>query len=272
MDNQQPETKRSKGSTTKYIQKGWKVIMNQSRNSAEVKGALYGTLLGDSTVTNRNEFSCEQISKKLIEYKGDILKQIAPDLQVYYHSRDRGDKQVINGKIYNRNISYVVQTDKHPYFEKYREELYNTGTKQVTMKVLNSLTPEGIALWFMDDGYLDYKASNNTRNLRICTDSFDELSIKNIMQYFNDVWQIQTKLYMHNAGYNRAPKPRVSFNPENSQKLIVLVHKYFLPEFYYKIDLHYTSKTLNSKRCSDEYFDAVEYMLEHTPSKDDDIV
>lgn len=245
---------------------------NQSRNSAEVKGALYGTLLGDSTVTNRNEFSCEQISENLIKYKGSILKQVSNDLQVYYHSRDRGNKQIIHGKEYNRNISYVVQTDRHSYFKSFREIFYHTGTKQVSMDILKYLTPEGLALWFMDDGYLDYKPSNNTRNLRICTDSLDELSIKNIMQYFNDTWNIQCKLYMHNAGYNRDSKPRVSFNPENAQKFISIVYKYFLPEFYYKIDLHYTEKTLNSKICSDTYFDAVEYMLQHTPSKEDDIV
>jgi hypothetical protein len=249
-------------------------MYNQSRNQAEVKGALYGTLLGDSTVTNRNEFSCEQISENLIKYKGAILENIAPDMKVYYHTRDRGSKQTINNKEYNRNISYVVQTNQHKYFENYRQALYNTGTKQVTKDILKYLTPEGLALWFMDDGYLDYKPSNNTRNLRICTDSFDELSIKNIMQYFNDTWHIQTKLYMHNAGYGRQPKPRVSFNPENAQKFIVLVHKYFLPEFYYKINLHYSEKTLNSKRCSKPYITAVEYMLQRTPSlnKEDDIV
>jgi hypothetical protein len=245
---------------------------NQSRNTAEIKGALYGTLLGDSTVTNRNEFSCEQISENLIKYKGSILEQVSHDLNVYYHSRDRGNRQIINGKEYNRNISYVVQTNKHKFFEKYREVFYHTGTKQVSMDILKYLTPEGLALWFMDDGYLDYKVSSNTRNLRICTDSFDERSIKNIIQYFNDTWNIQAKVYMHNAGKGRASKPRVSFNAENSQKFISVVHKYFLPEFYYKIDLHYMEKTLNSKRCSENYVNAVEYMLQHTPSKEDDIV
>lgn len=247
-------------------------MINQSRNAAEVKGALYGTLLGDSTVTNRNEFSCEQINEKLIKYKGEVLTSISKDLHVYYHTRDRGNKQIIYGNTYNRSISYVVQTNQHPFFKNYREVFYHTGTKQVSMDILKYLTPEGLALWFMDDGYLDYKISNSTRNLRICTDYFDELSIKNIMQYFNDTWDIQCKLYMHNAGYGRNSKPRVSFNPENAQKFISIVHKYFLPEFYYKIDLHYTEKTLNSKRCSDAYFDAVEYMLQHTPSKEDDIV
>lgn len=247
-------------------------MLNQSRNSAEVKGALYGTLLGDSTVTNRNEFSCEQVSENLIKYKGRLLANIAPGLKVYYHSRERGSKQVINNKEYNRSTSYIVQTNSHPFFSKYRDIFYGTGTKQVTKAILEALTPEGLALWFMDDGYLDYKPSNNTRNLRICTDSFDELSIKNIMQYFNDTWGINTKLYMHNAGYGRLPKPRVSFNPENAQKFIVIVHKYFLPEFYYKINLHYLTSTLNSKRCTKEYAAAVEYMLQHTPSKEDDIV
>ena len=246
----------------------------QSRTRQEIIGALYGTLLGDSTVTNRNEFSCEQISKNLIKLKGAILSGIAPDLQVYYHERNRGDKQVINDKVYNRNISYVVQTNQHSYFKDFRENLYHTGTKQVSSEILTKLTPEGLALWFMDDGYLDYKKSNNTRNLRICTDSFDEISINNIVRYFNDTWQIQSKVYMHNAGYGRTSKPRISFNPENAQKFISLVHRYFLPEFYYKLDLHYTEKTLLSKRCSDAYYDAVEYMLEHTPSTlvGDDIV
>lgn len=245
---------------------------SRNRTAQEIKGALYGTLLGDSTVTNRNEFSCEQVSASLVYLKGSILESIAPDLRVYYHSRDRGSKQTIKGREYNRNTSYVVQTSQHPYFAKFRKKLYSTGNKQVTIEVLKHLTPEGLALWFMDDGYLDYKASSNTRNLRLCTDSFDEISIKNIIQYFNDTLDIQSKVYMHNAGYGRSSKPRVSFNANNAQKFISLVYKYFLPEFYYKLDLHYTEKTLKSKRCSNEYRIAVEYMLQHAPSKEDDIV
>lgn len=246
--------------------------MNLSRNASEVKGAIYGTLLGDSTITNRNEFSCEQVSNNLIRYKGDILSNISPELKVYYHIRDRGNTQLMDNTVYNRKISYVVQTNRHPYFKVFRDKLYHTGTKQVSMDILECLTPEGLALWFMDDGYLDYKVSSNTRNLRICTDSFDEISINNIVRYFNDTWGIISKVYMHNAGKGRESKPRVSFNAENSQKLITIVHKFFLPEFYYKLDLHYLPKTLNTKRCSQAYREAVEYMLEHTPSKEDDIV
>ena len=245
---------------------------SQKRTASEVRGAIYGTLLGDSTITNRNEFSCEQISENLIKYKGAILEGIAPDLQVYYHNRNRGNSQIIDGKEYNRKPTFVVQTNKHNYFSSFRNKLYATGTKQVNMSILEKLTPEGIALWFMDDGYLDYKKSSNTRNLRICTDSFDEISINNIVRYFNDVFDIQAKAYMHNAGYGKPSVPRVSFNAANAQKLIVLIHKFFLPEFYYKLDLHYTQKTLESKRCSVEYYGAVEYMLQCAPPFGEDIV
>lgn len=245
--------------------------MSKSRSAVEVRGALLGTLLGDSTVTNRGEFSCEQITESLIDYKQEILNNIS-GVCTYKHTRDRGNIQVIDNKIYNRKISYVVQTNKHTYFEKLRDRLYYNGTKQVSYSVLEDLTNEGIALWFMDDGYLDYKKSNATRNLRICTDSFDELSIKNIQRYFLEYYNIKSKVYIHNAGHGRKPSPRISFNAENSQKLICMIYKYFVPELMYKIDLHYTNFTLNSKRCSKEYKEAAKFISQHTPSKDDDIV
>ena len=245
--------------------------MSKSRSAVEVRGALLGTLLGDSTVTNRGEFSCEQITESLISYKQEILNNIS-GVVTYRHSRDRGNAQVIDNKVYGRKVSYVVQTNQHAYFAKLRDRLYFDGTKQVSYSILEDLTDEGLALWFMDDGYLDYSKSNATRNLRICTDSFDELSIKNIQRYFLEYYNSETKVYMHNAGHGRKPRPRISFNAQNSQKLICMMYKYFVPELLYKINLHYTDFTLNSLRCSEEYKEAAKFISQHTPSKDDDIV
>lgn len=245
--------------------------MSKSRSAVEIRGALLGTLLGDSTVSNRGEFSCEQIIESLIDYKRNILDSIS-GVSTYKHIRDRGDTQIINNKQYGRNLSYVVQTNQHAYFSKLRNRMYFENGKQVSYSVLEDLTDEGLALWFMDDGYLDFKKSNATRNLRICTDSFDEQSIKNIQRYFLEYYQLETKVYMHNAGHGRKPGPRISFNAENSQKFICMVYPYFVPELMYKINLHYTEFSLNSKRCSDEYKEAAKYIIQHTPSKDDDIV
>lgn len=232
--------------------------------SSEIKGALIGTLLGDSYITNRGEFGCEQVSEKLINLKADILKKIHPDIKVYLHSRQREPSD------FNKNPkrTYIVQTNKHPYFQKLRDELY-INDKQVSSSILNKLTPMGIALWFMDDGYCDYKKSNSTKTLRFCTDSFDEFSIKQLQTYFNNVLAIPTKVMMHKARQGYTPKPRVSIGgSEPMQKFVALVYKYFLPEFYYKIDLHYTERTLKSKRCSEEYRTAADYMLQRLSKED----
>lgn len=235
-----------------------------SNSSSEIKGAIIGTLLGDSWISNRNEYGCEQISENLILKKKEIIDRISPEIHTYIHSRQRKPTD------FNKNPkrTYILQTNKHPYFEKLRNLLYINGSKQVTINILNKLTPEGIALWLMDDGYLDYKKSSNTRNIRICTDSFDEFSIKQIKQYFSDTHNIQTKVMMHIARKGYLPKPRISFGAKEMQKLILLVYKYFLPEFFYKINLHYLDSTLNSKRCSHEYREAAYYILQHIPKED----
>lgn len=236
--------------------------MSQSkRNSREVKGALVGTLLGDSFITNRGEFGCQQVNRELIDIKTEILKNISPDIKAYNYTRPPRSNELVK----NCKESYVVLTNKNQYFTKLRNILYASGTKQISMKVLNKLTPEGIAFWFMDDGYFDYKQSKHTRNLRLCTDSFDTLSISNMIRYFNDVHNIQAKVLYHKARKNYEPKPRLSFNAENAQKLITLIFPYIIPSFYYKIDLKYEDKTLLSKRCSSDYVEIANYISQHIP-------
>lgn len=236
-----------------------------SRTSSELKGAIIGTLLGDSYISNRGEFGCEQICKNLVYKKREILDNISPEIKTYLHTRQREPSS------FNKNpkMSYVLQTNRHPYFIKLREALYSTGSKQVSLAILNELTPEGLAFWLMDDGYLDYKSSNSTRNIRICTDSFDDFSIKQIITYFNNTHNINCKVFMHKARANYTPKPRITFCGKDIQKLVILTYKYFIPEFYYKINLHYTERSLNIPfYCIPEYKEVAYYILQHIPKED----
>jgi hypothetical protein len=231
-----------------------------SKSRKEIMGAFIGTLLGDSYISNRGEFGCQQVTKDLIEYKKDIFSNYASSIKMYVRERKArvsiSDTRTIHGK-----KSYVLYSNRHKFFNKIRNLMYKSN-KQVSMTILNKLTPLGIALWVMDDGYMDYKKLSNTKNIRICTDSFDEQSIRNIITYFNNVHNIQAKVFYHKRNKNDQPKPRISFNASNSQKLIVLIHKYMLPSFYYKLDMHYKETTLQSVRCSSEYIKAVQYMTQ----------
>lgn len=233
--------------------------MHQSRERTpkEVRGSLLGTLLGDSYITQGNQFGCEQVTKELIEIKRDLLRHYNKDVPEI-SSRYR-ENVVIDGRKVVTKPTYSIRM-RHPRFKRLYSILYRTGTKQVTFSLLKFLSLEGIALWVMDDGYMDYKVSNSTRNLRICTDSFDEISINEIIRYFKEIHNIEAKVYYHKSTKDSLKKPRISFNAANSQKLISLIYPYFIDSMLYKIDLHYLPSTIKSKRCSDEYRIAESYI------------
>lgn len=227
------------------------------RTPKEIRGALLGTLLGDSYITQRSSYGCEQITKSLIEIKAELISHYIKKYPII--SERSRDGTIIEGRKVNSRLTYSVR-GRHPRFSKWYKLLYKTGTKQVTYNILRYLNPEGIALWIMDDGYLDYKKSSCTRNLRICTDSFDEISHQEMIRYFKDIHNIEAKIYYHQRAKNTKKVPRLSFNAKNSQKLICLIYKYFVPELFYKLDMHYLEATLQSERCSEEYRKANKYI------------
>lgn len=233
--------------------------MNQSRKRTpkEIRGSLLGTLLGDSYITQGNQFGCEQVTKELVEIKRELLAHYNPDVSQISERQRTGT--VIEGRNVIAKPTYTIRM-RHPRFARFNKLLYRRGSKQVYFNLLKFLSLEGIALWIMDDGYMDYKESSCTRNLRICTDSFDEESIKAIIRYFQEIHSIEAKIYYHTSKKGADKKPRVSFNAANSQKLISLIYPYFIDSMLYKIDMHYLDSTLKSKRCSPEYRVAANYI------------
>lgn len=243
--------------------------MNKSR---DYEGFIVGTLLGDSWISQGNQFRCEQVSEELIRLKIAAVEAYTNKPGIVMKTRLRqpgriGGRQLRSAK---RTHSLAQRDSK---FAGLHRIMYASGTKQVTPRLLKKLNWSGVAVWLMDDGYMEYVPQNNTRNIRLCTDSYDEYSIRSIQQWFAS-HGIETKTFWHQRAKGASKTPRVSFNAHNSQKLIARVHRYFLPEFYYKLDMHYLPSTIKSKRCSDEYREAHKFMLQRgTPySYGEDIV
>lgn len=234
--------------------------MNKSnrRTPKETRGAILGTLLGDSWITGLNHFGCEQVSKPLIELKAEILSHYLDDSKIAISERQRKDIDIEGRRVQGRT-TYTIRA-RHPRFRILKKLFYRTGSKQVTYNILKFVSAEGLALWVMDDGYMDYKRGSSTRNLRICTDSYDEISHKEMIRYFKESWDIDAKIYWHKRHKDASPKPRISFNATNSQKLISIIYPWILDQFLYKIDMQYKEETLDSKRCSKEYLEAAKYI------------
>ena len=246
------------GSTTRNILMTMEVLMYKSkRTPKEVRGAILGTLLGDSYVTMGNCFGCEQVTLSLIALKAELLSHYLGYVPNIKERKRAG--AIIEGRAINSSRTFTIR-GRHERFKKWHKILYRTGSKQVTYNILKFLSPEGLALWVMDDGYMDFKKSSSTRNLRLCTDSYDDFSHKEMVRYFKAVWDIDAKIYWHKRNKNAKPSPRISFNAKNTQKIVSIIYKYMLPDMYYKIDMHYEQKTILSNRCSDEYREAHKYI------------
>lgn len=246
--------------------------MHRSRTPVEIRGALIGTLLGDSYIRGGRTFSCEQTNLNLIKLKAKLISHYTKN---FPNISERQRASVINGRTIKASKTYVVGGD-HNTFKKWSKIFYMFGERQIRMSLLRRLTLEGIAMWIMDDGFMYYTASNCTRRLTICTDAYSELSHKLMVKYFKDYHDLNCKIIFHQADKDSPKRMRIAFSAKSTQKLISLIHEYVLDDFLYKLDMHYSEKSLNSLRCIPEYKEAHESISQrmalYNQSKDEDIV
>lgn len=224
----------------------------------ELRSIIFGTLLGDSWLSAKGQFQCEQVTLELINYKRNILEQLTGrNLNISERQREN---QTIEGRKVTGKRTFKVAVN-HPHYKKYYKVLYKNGRKTITASLLRRLTPEAVAVWLMDDGYLDYKHSNNTRYLMFCTDSYTEYEHSLIIKYFKETFNIDCFIKYHQRSKDPHKNPRIAFNGKNAQKLVGLIYKYILPCFYYKIDLKYSR--MDSINIIPEYREAIKFISQN---------
>ncbi len=101
--------------------------------------------------------------------------------------------------------SYELRTKTYKFIKTYRRFLYPSGRKKIdNRKLLEKLTPLGLAIWYMDDGGLSQKKRDGkvyANELMINTHlSKEENQV--IIDYFQDVWGISFS-QVRNRGFYR---------------------------------------------------------------------
>ena len=121
------------------------------------------------------------------------------------------------------------------FFYNIRKKMYIEGRKIISMDILNYLTPEGLAIWYMDDGSCRFRISEITNepidiDLRIatCNFSFDEHKI--IVEYFKKVWDIDFKISYR----KKLNLYDIKANKKNALKFIELIKPYVISSMMYK--------------------------------------
>lgn len=222
-------------------------------STADKESFLIGMLLGDGTLrlgknAKNYNIGCTHNPKQYeyLIWKMEILKL---NLQKNYwiskvKSRFTGNavhKGNVN-KVYDMYVSYL---GTHTLCTKIRKEMYRDNKKFISYKLLQQLTPIGLAVWYMDDGNLAYKKNKDgsicSREVTLHIQGFDRISQENIKNYFNDILGIDARLHKARDSY------KLWMNTSNSIIFLKIVAKYvnLVPCMRYKIDLKYENKSVD---------------------------
>lgn len=167
----------------------------KTKITKESRNLLIGLLIGDGTISNNNVFKlshCKE-QKDYLEWKIKQLKDSG--------IRNNGLKTYVSSKGYNKGKEvYYTQLNIIPFIKVLRRIVYKPFKKLGNRKLLNRLSAREIAIWYMDDGYINYRKTNNRVHgfyIKIAT-CLPKEELQIIIDYFKEVWDIQ--FYMFHEG------------------------------------------------------------------------
>lgn len=224
--------------------------------SSELDGAIFGTLLGDASLNKTSingnynlTLTHSPKQKEYLEFKKNLLEQISHVNFTFKQTTS------FNKKMQKDYTTYYYYTNYLKYFTKLHDIFYKNSNKIVTAKILNKLTPLGLALWWQDDGSLvihtrkDRGTVQRTATLATCSFSLEEHEL--IIKYFKDTWNINCKLGSVTNGINNYNVIR--FPMKEFTKFVEIVKPFIQSSMYYKIDFKYK----NASQAKEKSLDAI---------------
>lgn len=159
----------------------------KTKINKESRNLLIGLLLGNGTISNNYVFKlshCEQ-QRDYLEWKIKLLGNNG--------IRTNGVKEYISTCGYNSSKKVLyTQLSIIPFIKVLRRVFYRPKKILGNRKLLNRLSAQEIAIWYMDNGYINIRKSKNKIHgfyIRIAT-CLPEKELQVIIDYFKEVWNI----------------------------------------------------------------------------------
>lgn len=219
-----------------------KVIIDEPKISDEQLGALIGTILGDGGLYKKrlSYFKCRQTNKALIDFKIKLFD----NLGAYFKETST---KIVN-HAYRKPVYVCIIPNSYQIDDLYNLIVIKTKFKSFNsyrspQKVLDYLNPIGLALWYMDDGFIKRNLSKTDYNVKqyacICLKGFTKEDQQLIATWFRNYLSCEDKTNQyHNKGgvsicdYNET----LCFDGETTRKFWRIVGPFIIPEFRYKVD------------------------------------
>lgn len=222
--------------------------------SKEQKSLLIGLLLGDGTISSNYVFklSHSEAQREFLEWKIDLLNK--------FGFKNNGVKEYISTCGYNKgNKVLYSQMSLNPTIKALRRTVY-TPKKHITRRLLNWLTPIGLAIWYMDDGCINVNTSKqrssiqHTIKIATCVD-LDTAQV--VIDYFKEVWDVQFRPFKEGKGtYSIA-----SSTESDCAAFIQIIRPYIeqVPSLLYKIRDNFTKEEfIAQQKAGSEVRDTLE--------------
>lgn len=209
----------------------------KSKISKEQKSLLIGLLIGGGTISNNYVFKLSHsiLQKEYLEWKINLLDK--------YKIKNNGLKGYVSTCGYNEGKGVIYsQLSVIPTIKALRRSIY-IPKKTITRKLLNWLTPQEVAIWYMDDGCINVNTSSqrssiqHTIKIATCVD-FETAQI--IIDYFKEVWNVKFRPFKEGSGTFSI----ASSCEEDCENFIKIVKPYILqvPSLLYKIRKDFTKE------------------------------
>jgi hypothetical protein len=180
-------------------------------------------------------------------YKYSLIKSVCsvPKLRKYFHNQVQKEVK-----------EYYMQTKRLKFLRLFRKILYPFGKKRISIKILNRIGLQGLAILWMDDGNRwirfrpnHYNSWDVSGRLFLCLDK-DQSQL--FLDWIKEEYNIDG--YMVVKGENNYGKYyTIMFNGRQLQKLSNLLRQYIIPQMEYKINpiiVGQDGKEKDSKICS----------------------
>lgn len=190
------------------------------KNTEILEDFLIGSILGDGCIVKEQDkyfrLSLGHGSKQLkyLEYKVNILNQ---------YGLGRKITKCINKSLRYKEgfcISYHTKSANHPIFKKYREQYYPNNKKNIMS--LNKITPQALAIWFMDDG-CKCKAS-----YQIYTDGFSKEEVEHLIYILKKDYDLN---------FTQDKNKVLYLKKTDISKFNDIIKSHLLEDFFYKLHM-----------------------------------
>lgn len=187
---------------------------------------LIGVMLGDGHIqrakrTREGRLNICHSNKQFnyFLYNKDIMDNFVNSV----YEIDRIDKRTGN-----RYHGWMFTSIKHPAITKIHNIFYKNNKKIIPHNIANYLNSFVMAVWIMDDGWL-----NGKTNIRISTDGFSKSENQTLSFAIKTCFNINSKVVEYKK--NNKLYYYLSFNKQNSIKLSQLIDEHIISDMKYKL-------------------------------------